>query len=242
MTSQVMTSFEAQYAVGALRNFCIGEYGTHTWLKQHKQLQKMNMQAHGDAETRHDEFLVTEFIGQGQVTVLIEELIIAEAWSDFVFPLLSSELNENCYVKAYSALFQEAVIANFLQIILFHGEAVEAAEDMIVELIDYCYRKLVSLNCGTVKIRNTSVQPKDVTTETTEDRLIRNQNKIRAESATACISILRFITENIARAGLSAMERILNTKDVILAVIPLICDSPWTRRDREKLEKFINNA
>jgi len=242
MTSQVMTSFEAQYAVSDLRNFCIAEYGTHNWLKQHKQLQKINMQAHGDAKTRHDEFLVSEFIGQGRVAILIEELIIAETWSDFIFPLISSELHENCYVKVYSALFQEAVLANLLQIIFFHGEAVETAEDLIVELIDYCYRKLVALNCGTVKITNTNKVPKDVTAESTEDRLVRNRDKIKAESATACISILRFITENIDQAGLSAMERILNTKDVIMAVVPLICESPWTRRDNEKLEKFVDNA
>jgi len=226
MTSQVMTSFEAQYAVSELRNFCISEYGSHKWLKQHKQLQKMNMQAHADAQTRHDEFLVSEFIGQGRVAVLIEELIISEAWSDFIFPIISSELHENCYVKVYSALFQEAVLANLIQIILFHSDAIEAAEDLLVELIDYCYRKLVALNGGTMKITSTTKQPKDVTAETTEERLNRNRDKIKAESATACISILRFITENMERAGLSAMERILNTKDVILAVIPLICNSP----------------
>jgi len=242
MASNVMTAFEAQYAVGDLRNFCLAEYGTHQWLIQHKQLQKINMQAHEDAKTRHDEFIVSELIGQGRVAMLIEELIIAEAWSDFIFPLISEKIHDNCYVKVYSALYQEAVLANLLQIVMYHGEAVEAADDLIMELIDYCYRKLVALNAGSIRISNTTIQSKDITVETTEERLIRNMNKLRAESATASISILRFITENIERAGISAMERILNTKDVILAVIPLICDSPWTRKDRGKLEKFVDNA
>merc|ERR1719464_2456873 len=38
------------------------------------------------------------------------------------------------------------------------------------------------------------------------------------------------------------MERLLNTNDVVLAMVPLILNSPFTRNDRGKVEKYIDNT
>ena len=48
-------------------------------------------------------------------------------------------------IKPYILVYNEAVICNLLDIMLFNKTAVEACEDAIIELIDYVYRKLLRL-------------------------------------------------------------------------------------------------
>ena len=38
-------------------------------------------------------------------------------------------------------MYHEVSTVNFLEVLLFHRTACEAADDTLVELIDYCYRK-----------------------------------------------------------------------------------------------------
>ena len=42
-------------------------------------------------------------------------------------------------------IFHEVTVANLLETILFHREAAENADDRILDLVDYCYRKLSQL-------------------------------------------------------------------------------------------------
>jgi hypothetical protein len=47
-------------------------------------------------------------------------------------------------------LYHEATIVNLLEVVLFHKHACVACGDAIVELVDYCHRKLTYLaaRCG----------------------------------------------------------------------------------------------
>ena len=60
-------------------------------------------------------------------------------------PLIKDWLSEHNSIKGYLLLFQEGVLANLLEAMLYHKQACEAAGDLIVELVDYCHRKLVWL-------------------------------------------------------------------------------------------------
>jgi len=42
-------------------------------------------------------------------------------------------------------LYHEAIVVNLLETLLFHQEACQSAGDAIVDLIDFCYRKLTHL-------------------------------------------------------------------------------------------------
>jgi zinc finger MYND domain-containing protein 10 len=44
------------------------------------------------------------------------------------------------------------------------------------------------------------------------------------------VAMLRFICEHIAALPLSVMTRVLDTHDVLLGLVPLIENPPWTRR------------
>lgn len=43
------------------------------------------------------------------------------------------------------ALYHEASVCNLLEVMLYHRTACVSSEDILVELIDYCYRKFVNL-------------------------------------------------------------------------------------------------
>lgn len=62
-----------------------------------------------------------------------------------MLPLVSKRLvNLNSY-RSYITIYHEAVIVNMLEIIMYHRDAVEGADNFLIELIDYCYVKLVYL-------------------------------------------------------------------------------------------------
>ncbi len=49
--------------------------------------------------------------------------------------------------------------------LLYYGEVYEAAEDAMLELIDYCYRKLLSLRDGSTKyVRKEASEMRAMTT------------------------------------------------------------------------------
>lgn len=42
-------------------------------------------------------------------------------------------------------LYHEATVANLLETTMFYREVCEAADDSVLDLVDYCYRKLTQL-------------------------------------------------------------------------------------------------
>lgn len=46
----------------------------------------------------------------------------------------------------HTQLYHEATLVNLLETIFYHKEAPEAAADSVLDLMDYCYRKIVYLN------------------------------------------------------------------------------------------------
>ena len=50
-------------------------------------------------------------------------------------------------LTSYQLLYSEAVLANLLEVCLYHEHACQAmSEDALLELCDWCYRKLTFLN------------------------------------------------------------------------------------------------
>ena len=73
----------------------------------------------------------------------------------FVINLLglqSSYLIYNCAVYSNVCnwhyilkLYHEATVANLLETVMYHRETAEAADDSVLDLLDYCYRKITFL-------------------------------------------------------------------------------------------------
>lgn len=59
--------------------------------------------------------------------------------------MISSSVAKMTSLKSYICIYHEAAIANLLEVMLYHRTAISSNEDALVELIDYCYRKMVRM-------------------------------------------------------------------------------------------------
>jgi hypothetical protein len=76
-------------------------------------------------------------------------------------------------IRSYLTLYHEATVTNLLEIILYHRTACENSQDSLLELIDYCYRKLVNLTQWAEKRENRLVDddPKKMLDRSPEEEL-----------------------------------------------------------------------
>ena len=69
----------------------------------------------------------------------------AEAWKEKIFPIVSGQVAKMSTFRSYICIYHEATITNLLEVLMYHRTAVSSDEDALVELIDYCYRKLLGV-------------------------------------------------------------------------------------------------
>ncbi len=71
-----------------------------------------------------------------------------QAWGHGVLPLLGEHLAKHVDSILWQPLLaQEALLCNFLEVALYQQHACAAlSEDALMELGDYCQRKLIALN------------------------------------------------------------------------------------------------
>lgn len=144
--ASVLMQPEAERMVQELRLMPLEELGAAAWTKQHQTLEKLNMQAQISVMNQGDEFVVEALIDHEKIQLLIQDLIITEAWKEKVLPLVQDELAAGHYVKLYLIMYHEAIVLGLLEKAFFTSTAVIAGGDMLVELADYCYRRTVYLN------------------------------------------------------------------------------------------------
>ncbi|CAJ0968019.1 unnamed protein product [Ranitomeya imitator] len=82
-----------------------------------------------------------------QVSTLVRELIAVEIWKQKVFPVISElqDFQPRSTFPLYMVIHHEATIINLLETIFYHKDVCESAEDLLLDLIDYCHRKLTVL-------------------------------------------------------------------------------------------------
>lgn len=92
-----------------------------------------------------EEYVMESFVTADKIGTLVHSLLSAEAWKEKLFPKISKHVAKLSSFKSYMCVYHEASIMNLLEVLLFHRTAVSSDEDSLVELIDYCYRKLVNV-------------------------------------------------------------------------------------------------
>jgi zinc finger MYND domain-containing protein 10 len=73
---------------------------------------------------------------------LIVDLIITSTWKDKIVPHIKDDAQNMNSLKIYLALYHEAVIMNILEVFMFHRTAVDESGELLIEIIDYCYKKI----------------------------------------------------------------------------------------------------
>ena len=54
--------------------------------------------------------------------------------------------SNNIYLPTFLLqLLHECTVLNILETVMYHKEACESADDLIIDLMDYCYKKLTAL-------------------------------------------------------------------------------------------------
>jgi hypothetical protein len=92
-----------------------------------------------------DEYVMESFVTFDKMKTLIYDLLMTEVWKEELYPLLKKELNEVNSIRSYMAMYHEASVCNLLEVFLYNRTACESADDVLVELIDYAYRKFARL-------------------------------------------------------------------------------------------------
>eukprot|EP00960_Hanusia_phi_P073438 768013-Hanusia_phi.AAC.9 len=234
----LMVQGEAERLVEEIRVFGIEEVGLKAWTKQHQVLEKLNMQAQISVMNQADEFVVEALIDLEKISTLIHCLIVCEVWKDTVLMHVQGDLASSHYVKLYLIMYHEAVILGLLEKAFYHSSAVSMAGDSLIELSDYCYRKTVYLNSMHPETDEEAPKRDEILNMKDIERLEEQRKKIDFSCAISALTVLRFIVENAETVPISVLSRLLAEQDVMQTLIPLLDESPWTRKKDKKLEKY----
>jgi len=143
----VVTAQECERLVESVKPFPLEEVGSEQWLQQHEVLEKLNMQAHHCAKANTDDFVLESLVTFDKLPTIVHELIVIEAWRENVYPVMEKDvLRQGSSMRAYFTLYHEATLANLLETVMYHDYAAESVGDSIIELIDWCARRLIYLN------------------------------------------------------------------------------------------------
>ncbi len=96
-----ITPFEAECMVSKMGLIEIEHIGNSKWMRQHEYIEKLNIQCHQSAQTKHDEYVVNEIITQEKLSTIIYNLITLEIWKQKIFPLIVDKINDDLSVKTY---------------------------------------------------------------------------------------------------------------------------------------------
>uniref|UniRef100_A0A8C7E9U5 Zinc finger MYND-type containing 10 n=1 Tax=Nothoprocta perdicaria TaxID=30464 RepID=A0A8C7E9U5_NOTPE len=186
---------EAEALVQALRGTELRDAGGAGWLRQHEAVEKLNMHAILSAAAGREQPLTELLLSHGKIPVLIGELITVELWKHKVFPVLCrlEDFKPVSTFPIYVVLHHEASIINLLETVFFYKEVCEAAEDGVLDLIDYCHRKLtllVARGASGLESRACACFPQE---------LQEQAETMEFEISLKALSVLRFITDQAAR-------------------------------------------
>nr|XP_051707575.1 zinc finger MYND domain-containing protein 10 isoform X2 [Oryctolagus cuniculus] len=211
---------EADVLVRGLRSFPLREMGTEGWTRQHESLEKLNMQAILDATASQSEPIQELLVTHGKIPTLVEELITVEMWKQKVLPVL-------CKLEDFKP-------QNTFPIYMV--EVCESAEDTVLDLVDYCHRKLALL---VARGGQSGLREEEGSQDSTPMQELQKQAELMEfEITLKALSVLRYITDCVDSLSLSTLSRMLSTHNLPCLLVELLEHSPWSRREGGKLQRF----
>lgn len=246
---------EAERFVESLRTFELQEVGSTAWMEQHRRLEKLNLQAHQNAMSNSDEYVMEAVLTFNKLGVLIHGLILIEAWKENVYPLLLNDLAGRNNMRLYFILYHEATLVNLFEVFFYYKHVIEAAGEKMLDMVDYISRKLTRLHSASERFRqielnkNLSASDPDAAKSfaaelekrTPKEELDQHWLEIEFRICVTSVSLARFVCENVEVLPLGVISRISDTHDFLLLIIPLIENPPWTRRlSNGKWQKLVD--
>uniref|UniRef100_A0A3Q2CIN1 Zinc finger MYND domain-containing protein 10 n=1 Tax=Cyprinodon variegatus TaxID=28743 RepID=A0A3Q2CIN1_CYPVA len=235
MDTSVVLPVEAEGIIRSLDIFSLKEVGSARWFRQHEHIERLNMQAILNASAMHDEFVKELLVSFGKIPVLVHEMILVEVWKQKVFPILCQlqDFNPKCTFHLYMLIHHEATIINLLETVLFHKDSCEAAGDSLLDLVDYCHRKLTLLASEATKGHAAAHDRQNQLSPIEE---LQTQNTaLEFEISLKAVSVLSYIADH--SDSISVINRVLCTHNMPCVLVQLIESCPWSRSG---VEKYIN--
>jgi zinc finger MYND domain-containing protein 10 len=189
-----------------------------------------------------------------KLPLLVHALLTAELWREHVLPELLDHVSRggsSLSMRVYFVLHHECVLANLLECLLYHDYAATAVGDGLLDLVDYCARRVAQL------VAVTHARGAGSAAATGEDEALpadskaaaallerdaadptgaarRHVTKMCAQTAflagVTSVTLLRYLADHAPRLPLSVMTRLLDTHDVALLMVHLLDTPPWVRR------------
>ncbi|NXJ84421.1 ZMY10 protein, partial [Trogon melanurus] len=230
---------EVEALVRSLQRTELRDAGGQGWLQQHEYVEKLNMHAILSAYTGQEQLLIELLVAYAKIPILIGELISVEIWKHKIFPVLCrlNDVKPTSSIPIYLVLRREASIINLLETVFFHKETCESAECSILDLIDYCHRKLILLTA-----RSANGQTVTPTLLVPPQDLEKLAETMEFEISLKALSVLRFITDQVESLPLSALTQMLNTHNLPCLLVELVEHCPWSCWEAGKLKKFENGS
>jgi len=234
---------EAENIIANLQPVNLEEYGSEKFMQKHSILEKLNMQSLKHALEGGDDFILTLIVDNDKLKDLIEELLCSYHFRLDVYPKIKNHICEKSNIKAYVILYHEAVIVNILENFFFHATACVSAQDYLLDVIDYCYNNLretfIKLDKQS-RLKNKQLKEDDskearmdkmkkVMNMTSVEELDKREEEIVTQIGIACISILRYITDHLNQLIFPIRHHLMNVKDILLLIVPLLELKPWIR-------------
>ncbi|CAH8670653.1 unnamed protein product [Schistosoma haematobium] len=142
----IIYSGEAEIFIRSMELVKYGDFGLERWFNYHGYLNKLNMQAVASARTQSDEFIKEFLVSHQKIPILVHDLIMVELWKQKVFKIILSDKEEpKSAFPLYTIIYHELLLANLLETVTFHSDAVETFGDSVTDLGDWCHRSLCYL-------------------------------------------------------------------------------------------------
>ncbi|XP_058493514.1 zinc finger MYND domain-containing protein 10-like [Solea solea] len=244
MDSYVISPGEAEGIVQSLETFPLKEVGSTRWFRQHELLEKLNMQAVLNASAMHDEVIKELLVLYRKIPLLVHEMILIEVWKHKVFPILCQlqDFQPRSTFHLYMVIHHEATIINLLETIMFHKDLCEAADDSVLDLVDYCHRKLTLLASKAAR-EDTAAHGQHFQTGkphlSSVEELQIHSNTVEFEISLKAVSVLRYITDH--GGSISVINRMLCIHNMPCVLVQLIACCPWSRCREGDVHKYINS-
>ncbi|XP_030585965.1 zinc finger MYND domain-containing protein 10 [Archocentrus centrarchus] len=238
MDTSVILPVEAEGFIQSLEPFSLKKVGSDRWFRQHEYIEKLNIQAILNASAMHDEFVKDLLVSFGKIPVLVHEMILVEVWKQKVFPILCQlqDFNPDNTFPLYMVIHHEATIINLLETIMFHKDSCDAADDSVLDLVDYCHRKLTLL--ASEAIRDVSVTYDQVKQIRSIEELQVQSSALEFEISLKAVSVLRYITDHAE--SISVINRMLCIHNLPCVLVQLIDRCPWSRSREGEAQKYID--
>ena len=232
-----ISALEAESYVDSLEPLQLEQYCSPKWLRQPEALEKLNLQSHFNIIHRGDEFVFESLCDLDKIPIVIHELIAAEVWKTKLWPLIKDDISEHASIRAYNALYHEATVAALLEAVMFHSTACEAGDDALMELVDYCARKLMWL-LNRPKPDESAKTAKQMlaVAEDSQKHLEEQLGEVNFSCAMVSLTMLRYMTEHLDQLHVSVVQRLVSHHDFVGLLVPLLEKAPWNKKTVVKVE------